>query len=291
MLIDVGVNLTSGQFDKDRQDVINRAFQQRVSAMIITATDIEECENALAMAQQMPDYLACTAGVHPHYAKDVDADYLAKLKQYLTQPNVVAVGECGLDFNRDFSPRPQQEQVFIEQIILAGEQCMPLFMHERDAHQRFLALYREHAVANQQGVVHCFTGTVDEARNYLDMGLYLGITGWLCDERRGQDLREALKYIPLERLLLETDAPYLLPRDLTPKPKSRRNEPAYLMHVARAVASLKNIALEEVLQYAWQNNIKLFNLTNTALAEVQSEPTTFTQNFTEIINSEHSSTS
>ena len=148
---------------------------------------------------------------------------------------MVAIGECGLDFNRDFFPRPQQEKWYEAQVALAEELQKPLFLHERDARQRFceiLAAVRKSVPA----VLHCFTGTREELKIYLDLGLHLGITGWICDERRGTHLRELVREIPLDRLMIETDAPFLVPRTMPTKPRDGRNEPAFLPYVLQAVA-------------------------------------------------------
>ena len=153
---------------------------------------------------------------------------------------VVAIGETGLDFNRDFSPRPQQELAFEAQLALAAELNMPVFMHERDAHVRFVQILRAYRDRLPRAVIHCFTGSETELRNYLDLDLHVGVTGWICDERRGEHLRNLVSSIPANRLMLETDAPYLLPRDLSPKPKSRRNEPGYLPHILATVARCRD---------------------------------------------------
>src|SRR5262249_4358658 len=145
---------------------------------------------------------------------------------------VRAVGECGLDFNRDFSPRPVQERWFAAQLALAAALDKPVFLHERDAHARFVAILKE--APPVRGVVHCFTGTRAELDVYLEMGLHIGITGWICDERRGAGLAALVRHVPLDRLLVETDAPFLVPRDLRPRPA--HNEPAFLPHIAQTVA-------------------------------------------------------
>ena len=260
MLIDIGVNLTNKSFDKDLAEVLSYADEQGVSRMIVTGTDQQESEKALALTRQYPQQLFATAGVHPHDAKSVSDDYLSHLKTLHAHPEVVAVGECGLDFNRDFSPRPQQETVFAQQIELAGELGKPLFLHQRDAHDRFKALFESHATTNQQGVLHCFTGNQQELEQTLELGLHVGITGWICDERRGQELRELVKLIPDDKLLLETDAPYLTPRNMRPKPKSSRNQPAYLRHVAQEVAELRGTSLEALAALTRANTEKLFSL-------------------------------
>ena len=149
---------------------------------------------------------------------------------------MVAVGECGLDFNRDFSPRPAQRKAFERQLQLASENGKPLFLHQRDAHADFMAMMKNFDGRLGPAVVHCFTGTREELFDYLDHDWHIGITGWLCDERRGLHLRELVKHIPANRLMIETDAPYLLPRTVKPQPSHRRNEPMYLAHIVEELA-------------------------------------------------------
>ncbi|MDY6983652.1 MAG: TatD family hydrolase, partial [Pseudomonadota bacterium] len=163
-------------------------------------------------------------------------DTSAQLHRILQQPQVVAVGETGLDFFRDFSPRDLQEQAFAEQLELGVLTQLPVFLHQRDAHERFIGILKEQRDKLTRGVVHCFTGTRDELHAYLDLDMYIGITGWICDERRGLELQQIVKDIPADRLLLETDAPYLMPRNIQPKPSGRRNEPAHLVWVLDMVA-------------------------------------------------------
>ena len=234
-MFDIGLNLTSAQFAKDRDEVVARAFAAGVNGLLLTGTNLHESEQARQLAQR---YQHCwsTAGVHPHDSSQWTHESAEALHRLAATPEVVAIGECGLDFNRNFSTPEEQEKAFTAQLALAAELGMPVFMHCRDAHERFLALLDPWLEKLPGAVLHCFTGSRQEALECLNRGLYLGITGWVCDERRGLELRELLSVIPADRLLLETDAPYLLPRDMQPKPASRRNEPAYLGHIAERVA-------------------------------------------------------
>lgn len=245
-LVDIGVNLGHASFARDREQVIARALAAGVSRLVVTGASLEGSRAVLALARAHPGRLFATAGVHPHHARQCDERTPAALRALLAAPEVVAVGECGLDFNRDFSPRPVQERWFEAQIALAVEAKKPLFLHERDAHARFLELLRPHRAALSGGVVHCFTGDVAACRAYLALDLHIGITGWICDERRGLHLRELVREIPLERLMIETDAPFLTPRDLRPRPREGRNEPAFLPHVLRAVAAALGRPPEEL---------------------------------------------
>ena len=237
-LIDIGINLTHASFDADRAAVLERAQEAGVTQLIITGATIPSSEHAI----------------------DCDRQALTRLRELLMNPEVVAVGECGLDYYRNYSPAAKQREVFTLQLALAAECGKPLFLHQRDAHQDFIAALREHRSAAREpqaalrGVAHCFTGGEDELAAYLELGLHIGITGWICDERRGKHLKGLVAQIPSGRLLLETDGPYLVPRDLLPsdlvplEPKSRqasrRNEPKYLPHIAATVAALRGETLE-----------------------------------------------
>ncbi|HXG27986.1 MAG TPA: TatD family hydrolase [Nevskiales bacterium] len=235
-LIDIGANLAHDSFDADRDAVLVRARQAGVSAIIVTGSDLDSARKAVALARAHAGFLYATAGQHPHHAGSLDDDTLHALHETALAPQVVATGEMGLDFFRDFAPRPAQERAFQRQLEMAVAVGKPVFLHQRDAHARFLPILCEQLDRLPAAVVHCFTGTREELYDYLDVGLHVGITGWICDERRGQHLLDCVRDIPLDRLMLETDAPYLLPRNLQPKPASRRNEPAYLPAVLATVA-------------------------------------------------------
>lgn len=228
--------------------------------MIVTGTDPDCSTDALTLCTEHDDCLFSTAGVHPHYAKHWNDEVATRLRDLLNHPRVVAVGETGLDFNRDFSPRPAQQQAFEAQLALAIETNKPLFLHERDAFETQYTILKAYRSEFSNAVIHCFTGNETALKAYLDLGLYIGITGWICDERRGQELQQLVRYIPDDRLLIETDGPYLLPRDLKPKPKSRRNEPKFLPHIAQTIAKLREQNLTELVQQTRANTIHCFNL-------------------------------
>ncbi|MDX2020761.1 MAG: TatD family hydrolase [Deltaproteobacteria bacterium] len=237
-LIDIGANLTNKAFHADLPQVLARARKVGVTTIVITGTSLPESTAAAALAQSHGHY--ATAGVHPHHAKDTTPGFSEDLRALLQQPSVVAVGECGLDYDRDFSPRDVQRACFEEQLVLAAHTNKPVFLHERAAHDDFLAIVRRHRDTLSNAVVHCFTGTSAELDAYLDLDLHIGITGWICDERRGGHLRALMPRIPANRLMLETDAPYLLPKNLPAAPKSRRNEPAFLPMVLSTVAQARH---------------------------------------------------
>jgi TatD DNase family protein len=245
MLIDIGVNLTHASFREDREEVIERARAAGVRTLIVTGTSVPVSRRALDFVRDWPGLYA-TAGVHPHDARNADQAQLEILRELVGRPECVAVGECGLDFNRDFSPRPVQERVFEAQLELAAAMGKPVFLHERDAHARFVEILARHRTRLRGAVAHCFTGSAEELERYLMLDLHIGITGWICDERRGLHLRELVRHIPLDRLMLETDAPFLTPRDLRPRPRRDRNEPAFLPHVLDAVAGALGRPREEI---------------------------------------------
>ncbi|MFI7864589.1 TatD family hydrolase [Ectopseudomonas khazarica] len=238
-LVDIAVNLTHPSLAAQAEALLERAYAAGVCQMVLTGTSLKESEASLALCRQLDasgQRLFSTAGIHPHDASSWSTTSSTALKALLNEPEVRAVGECGLDFDRDFSPRPIQEKVLEEQLALAVELQMPVFLHEREASQRLLDILRGYRDQLPAAVVHCFTGERRALYAYLDLDLHIGITGWVCDEHRGTHLHPLLKDIPAERLMLETDAPFLLPRSLRPKPRSGRNEPAYLGEVLREVA-------------------------------------------------------
>ena len=257
-LTDIGANLAHESFDADRAAILERAAAAGVAQIVVTGSSAESTGKAIELARAHPKRLFATAGVHPHHAADLTVDTLPVLETLARDPHVVAVGECGLDYFRDFSPRDLQRRAFGWQLELAAATGKPVFLHQRDAHDDFIAILREHRVTI--GVAHCFTAGERERDAYLELGLHIGITGWINDERRGLHLREVVKGIPADRLLIETDAPYLLPRDLKPAPKTRRNEPSFLPYVVRAIASARGEATETVAAASTAAARKLFGL-------------------------------
>lgn len=258
--IDIGVNLTSPSFQKDRKEVIDNALAQGIKVMIITGTSIRASHDALAVAQTMPGVLYCTAGVHPHDSRHCDERTLQNLENLSKNKEVVAIGECGLDYNRNFSPQDVQDYWFESQVDLACKLKKPLFLHERDAHNSFMSILKKYQEKLPPTVVHCFTGNESELKDYLDRDFYIGITGWVCDERRGIPLRNLLKYIPSNRLMIETDAPFLLPRNMPKRPASGRNEPAYLIYVLKMIADCLKKSEEEIARITTENAKEFFKI-------------------------------
>jgi TatD DNase family protein len=260
-LTDVGANLAHDSFDADRDAVLARALAAGVGTAIVTGSSADSSRKALKLAQTSSAVrLFSTAGLHPHHASEYSAEHAALFRDLAQQPACVALGECGLDYFRNYSPQADQQRAFIAQLGLAVEMKKPVFLHQRDAHADFLPILREHRPQLAGAVVHCFTDTPQALEDCLALDCYIGITGWICDERRGLGLREAVRLIPDDRLLLETDAPYLLPRTVMPKPAHRRNEPMYLPWVARAVAEARGQTPEAIAELTSANARRFFRL-------------------------------
>lgn len=243
--IDIGINLTNKQFNGEHEEIISRALDHGVEQMILTGTSVRGSKESAEIAEDYPDVLFSTAGIHPHDAKSFHEGSIGELRKLLQQDHVVSVGECGLDFDRDFSPRSVQEKCYRAQLELAIEVGKPLFLHERAAFKRFNEITDEYRSRLPKAVVHCFTGTLQEAKIYLDKGFYLGFTGAISDQNRFRHLEEVIRYVPLDRMMIETDAPFMLPKNM-PRMQSRRNEPAFLPYVAQTISRLKEVSLSEV---------------------------------------------
>ena len=258
--MDIAVNLVGSALEKNTDEVIQRAVAQGVSPLIVIGSHLAESENAITCCHEHPQHLYCTAGTHPHHASEWGDVSAHKLRQLSASAKVVAIGECGLDYNRDFSPRPKQREAFAAQLALAAELQLPVLMHERDAHHDFLAILKEYRTHLRAAVLHCFTGNRQSMQAYLAQDLHLGITAWVCDERRGVELAQLVVDIPDNRILIETDSPYLLPRSMRPKPKSSKNEPQYLPYISQYIAALRSQDPAEFAATTYQNSIDFFGL-------------------------------
>lgn len=259
-LIDIGANLAHDSFDDDRDEILSRARDAGVTRIVVTGSSDESNVRAAELAESRPGVLYSTAGVHPHHASDYSDESDALIRKLVEQDPVVAVGECGLDYFRNFSPREAQLDAFRRQLEIARDSGLPVFLHQRDAHDDFVEVLEPELPNLSRAIAHCFTGEGESLHEYLAMGLYIGITGWICDERRGKHLHDIVSIIPDDRLLIETDAPYLLPRTIQPRPRTRRNEPAYLVEVLKTVAEARDQSIEHVAEITTENATRFFGL-------------------------------
>lgn len=270
-LVDIGANLTHDSFAEDLDEILHRALDKQVVQFVVTGASKQGSQDAVSLAQRFPEMLFATVGIHPHHAEETRTDTLLELRELAKSEAVKAIGETGLDFFRDFSPRNVQEKSFEQHLELAIDLDLPLFLHERDAYPRFMEIVREYRDDITKLVVHCFTGDEKALFSYLDMDCHIGITGWICDERRGSHLIPLIKNIPADRLMMETDSPYLLPRNIMPKPKSRRNEPAHLTYVCEALAEATGKTFETVAEETSSTAREFFNLSLPSRAETEPE--------------------
>ncbi|MDP2606881.1 MAG: TatD family hydrolase [Deltaproteobacteria bacterium] len=256
MLIDSHAHIQGKEYAGEVEAVIARAREAGVEKIIAVggAGDMSSNTEAISLAKTFPDIYA-TVGMHPHDAKDVGTDELKKLKELAADPKVIAVGETGLDYYYDHSPREVQRRVFAEFIHLAQETGLPIVVHERDAAQDVADLLRTEGGGTLRGVIHCFTGNYEAACAYLELGFYISFTG-IITFKNAEPLREVVRRLPLERIFVETDSPYL-----TPVPhRGRRNEPAYVRYVGETIAKIKCVSLEEVARVTTQNVRELFGV-------------------------------
>lgn len=259
MLVDIGANLTHNTFTDDLDQVLERAQAAGVGQLVVTGASVAGSEQAAELAEQHPQLYA-TAGIHPHYAEETSYAIIARFRELAGGSKVVAIGETGLDFFRNFSPKAAQQASFEKHIELAIETGLPMFLHERDSYPTFAEMLSSYRDRLPPLVVHCFTGEKEALHAYLDLGCHIGITGWICDERRGLHLHQLVKDIPQDKLMIETDAPYLLPRTLRPKPNTRRNEPMYLPAVCDTLAQCLGLGYDEVAQLTTRNARDFFGL-------------------------------
>ena len=252
-MFDIGANLTSNHFSDDLDSVIGESFEAGVKKICITSSNLQDVRNAKKITEKYEN-LYYSVGFHPHNAKDFKVEFLKDMSVHLNDPKAICLGEMGLDFNRNFSSKEEQILCFESQLSLAKSISKPLFLHQRDAHEEFLSVLDNHKF-NQKLIVHCFTGNLSELEDYLKRDFYIGITGWVCDLKRGKELRECINHIPQDKLLIETDSPYLSPRK-----KIRRNEPKFLIDVAEEVASLRQEEKESIINSSYENSLDFFNL-------------------------------
>lgn len=259
-LIDIGANLAHESFIEDFDAVLMRAHDAGVHRVVVTGSDLESSQQAIDLAERHPGRLFATAGLHPHHASDWGAPLCELMQGVAAEARIVAIGETGLDYFRDISPRDAQKDAFAAQLAIAADNNLPVFLHQREAHADFHAILKDHLPQLPCAVVHCFTDSADALDDYLALGCHIGITGWICDERRGETLYNAVPAIPDDRLMVETDSPYLMPRSIRPRPKTRRNEPANLSYVVASIAAARGQSVDEVAAFTTANAKRFFGL-------------------------------
>ena len=256
-LFDSHAHIDDTTFQKDFSQLLDRAREAGVRAVMVAGITLETCRNAIALVEKY-DTLFTSVGVHPHYAQTCSDKVVASLEDLARHDKIKAWGEIGLDFNRMHSPADVQEKWFIRQIEAADALDLPLIFHERDSNGRFLEILKAMDNGKRKGVVHCFSGTREEMFQYLDLGYHIGVTGIVTIQKRGALLRELVPLIPRDRILIETDAPYLTPAPI--KNKIRRNEPAFVAAVLEKIAEVRNENIQELSKVIWNNTLSLYGI-------------------------------
>lgn len=256
-LFDSHCHLNDRIYDKDIDAVIKRAHDAGVAACMVVGTGKESSIKAVALAKSINGIYA-SVGIHPHETQSCSESILKLLMNLAEDPEVCAWGEIGLDFNRMYSPQDVQEKWFIRQLEIADKCNLPVIFHERDSNGRLLEIVSAHQRKDGKGVVHCFSGNRAELEQYINLGLYIGITGILTLKKRGADLRKLVPVIPVEQILIETDAPYLTPAP--EKNRTRRNEPAFVRQVLFKLAEIRKEDPEYLASATWENSCRLFNV-------------------------------
>ena len=257
-IADIACNFTSDRFDNDLDEVINQAIVNNITKFGLICSRLSDIEKLLEIYNRYSKDMFFTIGVHPHHANEINEEYLKKLKEVINNNNPHAIGETGLDFFRNLSTYEEQIFAFEEQIKIAIDTNKPLFLHQRDSHDDFIKILRKYSSDINKSVVHCFTGTKEQLNDYLELDCYIGVTGWICDAKRNVELRKTIKNIPLERLMIETDCPYLIPKNLEEKPKNNRNEPTYLNHIANEVATLMKKDINDIREKTYKTSLSFF---------------------------------
>ena len=257
-IADIACNFTSERFDNDLDEVINQAIVNNITKFGLICSRLSDIDKLLEIYNRYSKDMFFTIGVHPHHANEINEEYLKKLKEVINNNNPHAIGETGLDFFRNLSTYEEQIYAFEEQIKIAIDTNKPLFLHQRDSHDDFIKILRKYSSDINKSVVHCFTGTKEQLNDYLELDCYIGVTGWICDAKRNVELRKTIKNIPLERLMIETDCPYLIPKNLEEKPKNSRNEPTYLNHIANEVATLMKKDINDIREKTYKTSLSFF---------------------------------
>ncbi len=258
-LIDIGANLTHSQLFDKIHTVIDNFKKVHIQKVIITSSDLHDTKTALNLIKEFPGLFYTTVGFHPHNAKNFNESDLKSMEVLSKNPNVVAVGECGLDYYREYSPKKQQIECFEKQLFLSSKVNLPIFLHERGSHNDFYLMLKKHIDTINNCVVHCFTGTKEELIKYIDLGCYIGITGWITDMERGSHLHNIIQLIPEDKLLVETDAPYLLPKNIDVS-HDIINEPAHLPYIVQTISKCLNKNMEYVCNKTYENTMRFFGI-------------------------------
>ena len=258
VLADSCFNLTHTSFNKDLNIIFKRAEENGVNYYFAPSSRELEIDTLVKYSEEIKN-LYIGVGIHPHYASELKPNTSGKLLEVSKHQNVKAIGEIGLDYFRNFQSPEIQKKCFEAHLEVAVDSKLPVFLHQRESFHDFYPILKKYIQKIPQSIVHCFTGNEDELRSFLDLDLYIGITGWVCDPKRGADLRKIVNIIPNDRLIIETDAPYLIPKNLEPKPSSNRNEPMYLKNILSELAEIKQQSAELLANSTTKNFKKLFN--------------------------------
>ena len=257
--IDIACNFTHDSFKDNLDEVLNNAEHAGVDKFVLLCASLDDIDPIKVIQNNTPEKFFISAGIHPHHATEILEINYDALFNKLKSINPNAIGETGLDYFRNISPPDIQKKSFGMHIEIAKELNLPLYLHQRDAHSDFIRIIKENISNFPKFVVHCFTGTQAELDEYLELGAYIGLTGWICDAKRNIDLRKSIKNIPIEKMMIETDSPYLIPKNLMVKPKKNINEPKYLPHIANEICELTGYELEELKLATRNNAIKFFS--------------------------------
>lgn len=254
MLFDSHAHYNDERFNEDRDEILSQMNENNVGLILNSCSSLDEVKDIFAICEKYP-FVYASIGIHPHEVEDLTEADMELLKEYAKNPCVKAIGEIGLDYYYDFSPRDVQQKWFARQVDIAREIKMPVVIHDRDAHKDTMDILREHNVRDTGGVFHCYAGSVETAREILDWGMYIAFGGTLTFKKSVRPV-EAAKYVPLDRILIETDSPYL-----TPEPnRGKRNSSLYIHYVAEKLAQIKGLTVEEIENATFNNAKKCFNI-------------------------------
>jgi TatD DNase family protein len=257
--VDIACNFTHESFKDDLETVIANAEIAGVEKFVLLCASLKDLDPIKVIQNKAPEKYFISAGIHPHHASEISNVNFNELLTKLQSINPHAIGETGLDYFRNISPPETQRESFQMHIEIAKELSLPLYLHQREAHDDFIKIIKENIENFPKFVVHCFTGTQSQLEEYLELGAYIGLTGWICDAKRNIDLRQSIKNIPIDRMMIETDCPYLIPKNLIKKPINNINEPKYLPHIAKEICELIGVEIEELKFFTSKNAVDFFS--------------------------------